>query len=98
MTKSAKLIQCLNSLPAITPIPINALQAALVAKGQKIMSASGSMALENTRASEACPDIGPAESAAALASILIEELEHWHTVFPQFEAAQMVWLFMATVK
>jgi hypothetical protein len=76
---------------------MNALQAALVAKGQTIISASGSMALENTRASEACPDIGPAESAAALVTVLTEELDHWHTAFPQFETAQMVCTFMDTV-
>jgi hypothetical protein len=97
--ESTQLIQCLRSLPAPAPIPLDALQAALEAKGQKIMSASGSMTISTVDASEGCSGTGSSiEPAATVVTVLMDELEHWHKFFPQFGVVQNVCPIMTIMK
>jgi hypothetical protein len=89
--ESTQLIQCLLSLPDPAPVPLDTLQAAMAAKGQKIMSASGSMTISTIDTSEGCPGTGLSiEPAATVVAVLMDELEHWHKVFPQFGVVQTV--------
>jgi hypothetical protein len=89
--QNAQLVQCLGSLPAPALIPLDALQAAMAAQGQKIMSSSGSMTISTVGTSEGCPGTGSSINPAAnVVSVLMDELDHWHKAFPQFGVAQMV--------
>jgi hypothetical protein len=89
--ESTQLIQCLLSLPGSAPISLDALQAAMAAKGQKIMSASGSMTISTIDTLEGCPVTGSSlEPAATVVAVLMDELEHWHKVFPQYGVVQTV--------
>jgi hypothetical protein len=97
--ESTQLIQCLRSLSGPVPIPLDALQAAMAAKGQKIMSASASMTISTVNASEGCPGTGSSiEPAATVVAVLMDELEHWHQVFPQYGVVQTVCPIMTIMK
>jgi hypothetical protein len=85
------LIQCMNGLPALIPIPVNRLRGALLKEGHNVSSASGSMAVSKVASAEGChveaSSMGP---AAALATALAEELPHWNTTFPDLVTDVMV--------
>jgi hypothetical protein len=97
--ESTQLIQCLRSLPDPANIPLDTLQAAMAAKGLKIMSASGSMAISTVNTSEGCPGTGSSiQPAATVVAVLMDELEHWHKVFPKFGILQTVRSIMTIMK